>query len=566
MPPLQRILDKDYGDVVLIDGACYSSKQPTVDPVDTPAPTQSFSDCAECQSGLSSSDTQSSDSSLSSALSSDLSSVISSDSSQEVSSNASSQEVSSSSPIPPCPTVCIASDWDTADLNGTYTYNSGNQRWEQDNGDAYILDNGISWTLFHPLSDAGDDSVYSSVGDFPDHCPANESTWVFNVLNAGGTQSFFTITEGDCPSSSQDSSSIQESSSLEDSSSIQDSSSTLTSSTQDSSAVQDSSATQDSSDTQSSADQTSSSTALCVYSKCPSSSTESSSISESSSAPQSSSSGTSSEVSSETSVPSVAPSSSAISSSGPEAWIYTPCESSSSGVATCACVEPGSGIWLCAEDIGLNDLDPIPQWDDLSGNGNNGVPNSVPDSPIYLTNVLNGFPVVDFQGADNLVVPHDASINVTTGHTGFAVLKPDSAGGFIFSKGQPATTGAFYVDLNAAKLRFSADTTLSNFKNISTIANLSTVNYTVVSWRLDGTEMLIWFNSVLQSVTTSSGGTLGTVENADPVVIGEAQDFAGLPNGSHYDGKMADFIYFNSAENRTVMGAIEACLMDKYGL
>ena len=59
-------------------------------------------------------------------------------------------------------------------------------------------------------------------------------------------------------------------------------------------------------------------------------------------------------------------------------------------------------LWLKANAIvGLNDGDVVTTWSDASGNGNDAIQSTVAKKPIYKTNIVNGLPVVRFDGTDD---------------------------------------------------------------------------------------------------------------------------------------------------------------------
>ena len=63
----------------------------------------------------------------------------------------------------------------------------------------------------------------------------------------------------------------------------------------------------------------------------------------------------------------------------------------------------GLAVWYDADAItGLADTDDVVQWDDLSGNGLHLTAPSAAERPTYRTGILNGLPVVRFDGAEVL--------------------------------------------------------------------------------------------------------------------------------------------------------------------
>ncbi len=177
--------NKPAKDVIRIDDICYTLIGSTPNPpTHTNAEIQSlYDDCDACANDDLSSDSSAFNSSQS----------ISSSSSQS-SSSSSSFEISSENP---CYHICVESDWTGADLNGTYTYNTVTEKWEQEGGDGtvfYEFDLGF-WVIAHPSSGAVDDRVYD-LEIAHTACPPLNG-WTF-VPAAGGTQSLLSVIDGTC--------------------------------------------------------------------------------------------------------------------------------------------------------------------------------------------------------------------------------------------------------------------------------------------------------------------------------------------------------------------------------
>lgn len=60
-------------------------------------------------------------------------------------------------------------------------------------------------------------------------------------------------------------------------------------------------------------------------------------------------------------------------------------------------------MWTDSIEIsGVSDTDPLPQWDDLSGNDNHAKEAANP--PTYRTGIVNGYPVVRFDGVNDRLI------------------------------------------------------------------------------------------------------------------------------------------------------------------
>lgn len=90
----------------------------------------------------------------------------------------------------------------------------------------------------------------------------------------------------------------------------------------------------------------------------------------------------------------------------------------------------GLKFWLDASRIsGLSDGAAVAQWDDSSGQGNHATQATAANQPVYKAGVINGRPVVRFDGSnDSLRAP----FGLAHQHTQFVVLR------FVVAGGSPA--------------------------------------------------------------------------------------------------------------------------------
>jgi hypothetical protein len=69
-------------------------------------------------------------------------------------------------------------------------------------------------------------------------------------------------------------------------------------------------------------------------------------------------------------------------------------------------------LWLDANDLGLNDGDPVSTWENKTNTSLNATA-TTGNEPTLQTNEMNGYPVLDFESSNNqfFTVPNDATIN-----------------------------------------------------------------------------------------------------------------------------------------------------------
>lgn len=83
----------------------------------------------------------------------------------------------------------------------------------------------------------------------------------------------------------------------------------------------------------------------------------------------------------------------------------------------------GLQVWLQADSLALADADPVATWTDSSGNGNNATQATSGSQPTYKTNIVNGKPVVRFDGTDDWL----ASVTMGGQRQIFAVFRNATA-------------------------------------------------------------------------------------------------------------------------------------------
>jgi len=74
----------------------------------------------------------------------------------------------------------------------------------------------------------------------------------------------------------------------------------------------------------------------------------------------------------------------------------------------------GLEVWYDANTLSLSDGESISQWDDLSGNGNHLTQSSSTERPIFTSNILNGKPVVRFDGTNDYLLMNTRLTTIRT--------------------------------------------------------------------------------------------------------------------------------------------------------
>ncbi len=87
----------------------------------------------------------------------------------------------------------------------------------------------------------------------------------------------------------------------------------------------------------------------------------------------------------------------------------------------------GLNLWLKADSLSLNDGDPVSSWTDSSGKGNHATGTGA-NRPVFKTNIINGYPIVQFTNANTSYVdaPNGALTGITSAVSAFVVQRSTS--------------------------------------------------------------------------------------------------------------------------------------------
>jgi hypothetical protein len=218
----------------------------------------------------------------------------------------------------------------------------------------------------------------------------------------------------------------------------------------------------------------------------------------------------------------------------------------------------GLKLWLKADAItGINEGGTIQTWSDSSGNGNNFTQPTSGLRPTYRTGVLNGKPVVRFDGTDDVLDgPYNNALISATAHTAFVVFKRTSGTlkATLLRAGNASYDGVWEVCLASPNLRNVNGGVVT--KSASNGAfRIATSNYNGTSVRAGVTDTR---DASLSSVSATGGASTASV------------GMGGSPTGSTYDhylnGDIAEAIVYNVSLSETDRKKVESYLADKYNI
>lgn len=222
--------------------------------------------------------------------------------------------------------------------------------------------------------------------------------------------------------------------------------------------------------------------------------------------------------------------------------------------------------------VGLNDGDAVAQWDDSSGNAKHLTQGTAGSRPTYKTNILNGHPVVRFDGsADHLflntpgdqlrnvagatiIVLAKSATNPTAQRTPFVVATGDGSFNTRFAVAEGSVSGQYRL----ATRRLDADSL--DGRNGGTV---STTAFTTRSGRADysaGTrDLRVDGTSVVSASGLATGNTSNTA--CGRLVMGQTSNLGGF----FFDGDIAMVRVYDTYLSDSAVAAAEAEMLAAFG-
>lgn len=215
----------------------------------------------------------------------------------------------------------------------------------------------------------------------------------------------------------------------------------------------------------------------------------------------------------------------------------------------------GLQVWLKADSLALNDNDPVASWLDSTSNHIDVLQGIAGSKPLFKTNIINGKPIVRFDGIDD-VLESTAILIVPQPLTAFAVSKFIQAGtnDSIFDSNNSTQRATIYKQ-NTDKLSFFAGTEVPE-----AVAETIPTAFFYLSGIFNGASSKLYKNGINISSGNVGAQGLGN-ERTSTFRVGSAN--AGT---SFYHGDIAEIIIYNSALSDTDRQSVETYLKNKYGL
>jgi hypothetical protein len=236
-------------------------------------------------------------------------------------------------------------------------------------------------------------------------------------------------------------------------------------------------------------------------------------------------------------------------------------------------VATGLRLWFDASQIpGLSDGNAVIQWNDASGNSNHAAQGTVGSRPTYRTNVVNGKPVVRFDGGDELAITNADAAALTNNQDGltiFTVASLSAADGAVrdlifFSTNTAAGTTRLKMGQRSGPVwavsgrRLDADT-LQHVTGSTATTGFQQLT-AAVNW--SSSDATLYHNGVsVGSSTSFQTDGLSQAANSLGVAVGNASTLS-----EYWQGDIAEILVYDSVLSTSDRQSVEAYLNAKYGL
>jgi hypothetical protein len=223
-----------------------------------------------------------------------------------------------------------------------------------------------------------------------------------------------------------------------------------------------------------------------------------------------------------------------------------------------ATITTNLALWLKADAItGTSSGGSLATWLDSSAAGNNATQATSGTQPTYITNQINGYPIVRFNGAQNMAISLAAL--VSSSYT-IIVVEARAASGTQYLLGSNSNTPYSVMNENI-QFGYRAGTTftLAQYSNDlnATISDYSTKTFNIDEGTLD--------TSVGHTIY-QNGTSIASNSNVTPATVLNAPEIGGAAGGGAFNGDIAEIIIYSTILTTAQRQNIEMYLGNKYGI
>jgi hypothetical protein len=230
-------------------------------------------------------------------------------------------------------------------------------------------------------------------------------------------------------------------------------------------------------------------------------------------------------------------------------------------------------LWLRA-DAGTNTTTNganVTYWNDNSGNMNSVYQPTVSQQPLYETNIMNGYPAIQFDNVsttnDKLLGFDSPTLDNTAGYTFFTVSRPQTVDGnarVIVSKRTTVSVDQSFMLFYYTGNKFHVDIQTVNDRYPTASSFTANTNY-IIDQVYDGTlptasRCKTYIGESLDA--TSSETSASVPDNASPLIIGSTDATDPRP----YGGYISEILIYRTALNDAQRIIVNNYLSAKYNI
>jgi hypothetical protein len=232
---------------------------------------------------------------------------------------------------------------------------------------------------------------------------------------------------------------------------------------------------------------------------------------------------------------------------------------------------PNLAVWLKADSGVTVTGSGVSQWNDLSGNGRHFTQSTDSKRPPLVNGVLNGFPVLRFDGTSQELAGNTATLNTYNNKSGgsiFTVVRDVNPSGgntvhfvLVFTN-NAGSARATITTRNSSNIFQAGSRRLDSDTFRSSDFSPSNSNWNILNGQFNwaGNQLQLFVNNSGQAINTySSGGGNTSATNSLSASIGNGAN-------NFLSGDIAEIICYDRHLNATERDSIYLYLKNKYNL
>jgi hypothetical protein len=236
-------------------------------------------------------------------------------------------------------------------------------------------------------------------------------------------------------------------------------------------------------------------------------------------------------------------------------------------------------LWFAADHISASDADKIATWADSSGNGRDAAQATADSKPEFKTNIVNGLPVLRFDGTDDYMTISDFVFSVGVNPTGlsvFVVAEYDAIPPIAY----PPIIGHFDTNSQRAwsiggttltgrmrgKVSEDGDNTKSkHYKSGS--APAASGDFFIGAMVFGSSALSLYVNGVKENPSKDIDGTVDEIHNSTAdLTIGAELNGGSVRANSYMAGDIAEIIVYDQKLDDGERSRVERYLSNKYDI